>query len=115
MADRSVNDTFAMVLGAVLLIVGLLGLFTNSILGIFNVNTLQSVLHIIAGSAIYFGYKGMGKNANTVIGVIALVVGILGVAMPALMTHLLNININITYLHFVIAVVSLGIAYGLKE
>ena len=112
---KSVNDWFAIVLGAVLLIVGILGFTTQSILGLFGVNTLQSVLHVIAGLAIYFGYKGQGRDANKVIGVIALVVGLLWFVVPQLLTSLLYINDNISYLHLVIGVVSLGIAFLVKE
>lgn len=112
---KTVNDIYAIILGAVLLIVGVLGLFTTSILGIFSVNILQSILHIIAGSLIYFGNKGGGKKANQILGIIALIVGLLWFVVPGLLTAIFNINANISYLHLVIGVVSLAIGYGLKE
>ncbi len=116
MGKMSLNDTYAMVLGAVLLLVGILGFVTASpLLGLFGVNALQSVLHIIAGSAIYFGMKGMGRGANMVIGWIAAIVAILYFVTPGLVMSLLNINAQITYLHIAIAVISLGLAYGMKE
>jgi hypothetical protein len=112
----TVNDTYAMILGLVLLVVGILGFVMPSpLLGLFGVNALQSVLHIIAGAAIYFGYKGMGRGANQVIGVIAAIVGVLYFVVPQLLMDLLAINAEVSYLHLVIAVVSLGLAYGVKD
>lgn len=112
----TINDTFAMILGLVLLLVGILGfVMASPLLGLFAVNTFQSVLHLIAGLGLYFGYKNMGRGANQVIGVIALVVGLLWFVVPSLLTQLLNINDSISYLHLAIGAVSLGIAYGVKD
>lgn len=115
MGKMSMNDTYAMVMGAVLGLVGLLGLAGSPILGLFGVNMLQNVIHLVGATGIYFGKNGQGKQYNLVLGVIALVVAILGFAAPQLMADLLNINTSITYLHVAIAVVSLGVSYGMKE
>ncbi len=112
--NKGVNDTFAMVIGAVLLLVGIWGLFTNNIL-FFTVNMLQSVVHIVGGLGIYYGMQGQGKNFNKGLGVIAAVVAVLGFVTPDLMANLLNINMAITWLHVAIAVVSLGLGFGMKD
>ena len=116
MGKMGVNDTYATVIGAVLGLVGLLGFAMPSpLLGLFGVNMLQSVIHLVGATGIYFGKMGQGRQYNMVLGVIALVVAILGFVVPDLMLSLLNINQTITYLHVAIAVVSLGVYYGVKE
>src|SRR3989338_7989733 len=64
-----VHKTYSLVLGIVLGIVGLWGFFSSSILGLFGVNALQSVLHLIAaGFGIYVGVKGEGHQYTMIIG-----------------------------------------------
>ncbi len=117
----NVQKTYALILGIVLLIVGIWGFFVGDeqkILGIFGVNTSQNVLHLIAGAfGVYAGTKGKGKGYNSTIGWIALVVGILGF-IPTINDYLadfLSINTEISILHVVIGVVSLGVNYMVKE
>ncbi len=111
------QKTFALVLGIVLLLVGIWGLFLGAdggeILGI-GVNIPQSVLHVIAGIfGIYVGTKGMGPGYNSSIGWIGIVLAVLGFvpATAKLLDTLLNINMATTYLHLVIGVVALGVYY----
>ena len=114
----NVQKTYALVLGIVLLLVGLWGFFTNSILGIFGVNALQSVLHLIAAAfGIWQGTKGDGKTYNTWLGWIGVVLGVLGFVpgVSGLLASLFNINSGISWLHIVIGIVSLGVAYGVKS
>ncbi len=113
---KGLNDTYAMVIGAVLLLVGILGfLMPSPLLGLFGVNALQNVVHIIGGLGLYYGNMGMGKQYNQALGVIAAIVAVLGFVAADLMASLLNINMTITWLHVAIAVVSLGISFGMKE
>ena len=114
----SVQKTYALVLGLVLAIVGIWGFFTSSILGIFGVNVLQSVLHLIAAAlGIYAGTQGDGMTYNSVLGWIAIVLGVLGLipGVSGLLLSLLNINTAITVLHLAIGAVSLGVYYGVSE
>jgi len=113
-----VQKTYALVLGVVLAIVGVWGLFSDMILGIFGVNMLQSVLHLIAAAfGLYVGTKGEGPGYNMVLGWIAIVLAVLGFIPGAsgLLASLLNINMATTVLHLAIGVVSLGVTYGVKE
>lgn len=119
-----VQKTFALVVGLVLLIIGLWGLFigTGNLWGAFGVNVLQSILHIIAGVfGVYVGTKGEGPGFNASIGWIGVVLGVLGF-IPAighssgdLLNSLLNINPAITWLHLVVGVVALVVYYGAKK
>lgn len=111
----STQKTFALVLGIVLLIVGIWGFFDSSLLGIFGVNSPQSVLHVIAGLfGVYVGTKGEGSGYNSSIGWIGIVLAVLGFipATADLLMNLLNVNMPTTVLHLVIGLVSLGVYYS---
>ena len=113
-----VHKTYALILGIVLGIVGLWGFFSSSILGLFGVNALQSVLHLIAGGfGIYAGTKGEGHQYTMVIGWIAIILGVLGFIPGAsgLLLSLFNVNSATSVLHLAIGVVSLGLLYGVKK
>lgn len=113
-----VQKTYATVVGVVLLLVGLLGFVQNPILGLFGVNMLQNVLHLVGGAlGLWLGMKGNAKTFNMWFGIVALVVGVLGFVpgVAGLLTSLLNINTEISVLHIVLGVVSLGVVYGLKQ
>lgn len=112
-----VQKTYGTVIGAVLLLVGLLGFFNNPILGLFGVNTAQNMLHIVGGLlGIWLATKGSGVSYNKWLGIIAAVVAVLGFipVTAGLLLSLLGVNMAITVLHTGIAVVSLGVAYGVK-
>ncbi len=113
-----VQKTYALILGIVLGLVGVWGFFTESILNIFGVNVLQSILHVIAGIfGIYVGTKGMGRGFNSTIGWLGIILGVLGFipGISDLLMSLLNINMATTWLHLAIGVVSLAVTYGVKE
>ena len=118
-----IQKTYAVVIGVVLVLVGILGFVPNPLVGsadkaIFGVNTAQNLLHIVGGAVIvWFGSKGSAKTTNVVVGVISGVVGILGFVpgADALLASIFGINTAISVLHILIGVVSLGVAYGIKE
>ncbi|MEK6918918.1 MAG: DUF4383 domain-containing protein [Nanoarchaeota archaeon] len=115
---NNTQKTFALILGIVLLLVGIWGFFTTSILGIFGVNMIQSVIHVIVGLlGIYAGTKGMGYGYNMAVGWGGIVLGILGFVpgVDSLLMSLLNINTAITVLHLVIGVVCLAVYYGVSK
>ena len=113
----STQKIFALVLGVVLLLVGILGFIGNPLVGdagYFTTNTTQDILHIIAGLiGIWVGTMGSGPGFNISLGWIALVLGAIGFIPGAkeLLLQYLNINTNITILHVVIGIVTLGVYY----
>ena len=113
-----VQKIFAMVIGAVLVLLGLVGFVNNPVIGMFSVNTAQDVLHLVGGGlGLWLATKGSAKGFNQWLGYIALVVGILGFVPGAsdLLASIFNINKAITYLHIAVGVVALGVAYGVKS
>ena len=115
---ESVQKMYAMVIGVVLLLVGLIGFVNAPILGIFGVNSAQNILHLVGGAlGLYIASKGGAKGFNQWLGIIAAVVAVLGFIpiTATLLDTLLAINFATTVLHAGIAIVSLGVAYGAKE
>ena len=114
-----VQKTYAMVIGAVLVLLGLVGFVYNPILGLFRVNLAQDLLHLVGGALIlWLAMKGSAKPTNMWVGIIALVVGLLWFAEGldgGLLNLIFAINAAISYLHIAVGVVSLGVAYGVKE
>jgi len=114
-----VQKTYAMVIGAVLVLLGLVGFVQAPVLGIFGVNIWQNLLHLVGGALIlWLAMKGSAKPTNMWTGIVALVVGILWFAEGLdgdLLNTIFGINAAISYLHIAVGVVSLGVTYGVKE
>lgn len=112
-----VQKNFALIVGIVLAIIGIWGLFATSILGI-GVNVAQSILHLIAAAfGIYVGTKGEGPGYNQTIGWIGVALGVLGF-IPVVkdqLLSLLNINMATTWLHLIVGVVALIVVYTAKK
>ena len=112
-----VQKTFALILGIVLVLVGILGFIGNPLVGdtgYFGTNTVQDVLHIIAGAfGIYVGTKGKGPGYNKTLGWIGIVLGILGFipGVSGLLATYLNINAQISVLHIVLGVLFAAVGY----
>ena len=112
-----IQKTFALILGIVLLLVGILGFISNPIVGekgFFKTNMAQNVLHIIAGLfGLYVGTMGKGPGYNLVLGWIGIALGVLGFipVVDEMLLDYLNINLNITILHLVLGVLFLLVYY----
>jgi hypothetical protein len=117
--------TLANVFGVVLLLVGILGFIpgiTTSdqmLLGIFHVNALHNIVHLVSGAAGLWAAKSGMKSAKMyfqVFGVIYALVAVLGfVYGDEAILGLVTNNTADTWLHVVIAVVSLYLGFGKKE
>lgn len=100
---RTPAQLFALAIGAVYLLVGLLGLFvTDNFAGgqaddkliLFRVNHLHNIVHLALGG-IWLAAStraDLARTANLGLGLVLLLVAALGFAMPNLMTDLLNIG-----------------------
>ena len=90
----SPNRIVGVLFGAVYLLVGLLGFFwtqgvpfagpgdgTNAIFGLFEVNPLHNVAHLLIGAALVIAGSGTAasaRSANTTVGALYLLLGIVG-------------------------------------
>ena len=113
---NAIQATYAKILGAVLLLVGLIGFVW---LPVFGTNTLHNLVHILSGIlGLVAGFAMMGKNAkmfNVGFGFIYLIVAIVGFASVGFFVDLLALNTPDNILHVLIAIVSLGVGFGAKD
>ena len=105
---------FAIVFGAVYVLVGILGFILPSpLLGLFGVNVLHNIVHLAVGGlwlgAAFGGILGAdsSRKASQIIGVVYLLVAILGFVLPDLMNQLLVINTADNFLHLGTAALAL--------
>jgi hypothetical protein len=102
-------------LGVVLTLVGLLGFVNNPVIGLFPVNLLHNLVHLLTGVlAIAFGLRGevAARTFSKVFGIVYLLVGILGLLAPGLMMSLLVIDSADNVLHFVLALAFLFLGFS---
>ena len=127
MADSNYNKLVAQILGAVLVLVGVLGFaLPNPLLGLFGVNLLHNLVHLLTGGVLLAAaFMDGGRNArlvNIILGVVYLlvaVVGFLGIdAINALVGNASTdpgVALADPALHLLLAVVLLGVAFTMKE
>jgi hypothetical protein len=110
----------AIVIGIVFVLVGLLGFVNNPVLGLFQVNPLHNLIHIISGVVLLAGaFSSLGSSmALKIIGVVYALVAILGffaVNADGMLLGLIPVNSADQWLHVVLAVVILVAAFGLPD
>ena len=122
-SSRTINQTVALVFGAVYTLVAIIGFFVaetfaetddNAILGIFEVNHLHNIVHLLIGIALIAASKAhaSARGANLAIGATYLLVGILGLFILDTEANILALNSADNVLHLVSALVLLGVALG---
>jgi uncharacterized membrane protein YfcA len=119
----SPNRIVATIFGAVYLLVGLLGFFVTSgvgfvathgglLLGIFEVNPLHNVAHLIIGAALLIaGLTSViaAKTVDIVIGAAYLLLGIVGFFIASTPANVLALNTPDHFLHLASALVLLAV------
>ena len=122
----SPNRLVATIFGAVYLLVGLLGFaFTGGvgfvatkgglILGIFEVNPLHNIAHLLIGAALLIAgltRLAAAKAVNTTVGAVYLLLGIVGFFLVGTGANILALNTPDHFLHLVSAIVLLGVGLG---
>lgn len=116
LAETNYNRLVAQVLGAVLVLVGLIGFVNDPVLGVFDVNVLHNVVHLLSGGVLLAAaFMDGGRNArltNMVLGVVYLVVAAATWIGP--LQDLFALNMADAGLHALIAIVLLGVAFAMK-
>ena len=111
----------AIIIGIVFLAVGILGFIPNPLVsadGLFAVNTVHNLVHIVSGLVLLAGaYSALGSaNGLRIIGVIYGLVAILGLILgPGMLLGLVHINAADNWLHVLLAVVILGAGFLLPD
>ncbi|RAN73274.1 hypothetical protein B5P43_31255 [Bacillus sp. SRB_336] len=122
----SPNRLLATIFGAVYLLVGLVGFFVTSGIGffategrnliIFEVNPLHNVIHLAIGAALLMAGLGSvtaAKTANSTVGAVYLLVGIVGLFLTTSALNIIALNGADNVLHLASALVLLAV--GLSQ
>jgi len=122
---RSINQLVATVFGAVYVLVGILGFFVHSdgfaattggkLLGLFEVNPLHNIAHILIGGVLIAAGRGTlaaARSVNTTIGGAYLLLGVLGLFILGNKVNILALNAADNGLHFASALVLLAVFLG---
>lgn len=124
--SKSPNRIVATAFGAVYLVVGLLGFLVTGgvaflatqgglLLGIFAVNPLHNVAHLLIGAALVIaGMSGVApaKGTNLTIGAVYLLLGVVGFFLVGTALNILALNTADHFLHLASAIVLLGVGIG---
>ena len=126
--SKSPNRLLGVIFGVVYLLVGVLGFFITSgtgfvsttgpkLLGLFAVNPLHNVAHLLIGAVVLIAAISgarAAKGVNTTIGAVYLVLGIVGlfIANGDNPLNILALNSADNVLHFGTAVVLLAVGLG---
>lgn len=121
--SSSPNRIVATIFGAVYLLVGLLGFAVTGgvgfiategglLLGIFEVNPLHNVAHLLIGAALLvtglISVKA-AKTTNITIGAVYLLLGVVGFFLVGTALNILALNTFDHFLHLASAIVLLGV------
>ena len=123
---QSPNRLLAMVVGAIYLVLGGLGFVASAghaffgtkggmLLGVFEVNAFQNIVHILFGAALLMAGTSpvrAAKTVNTVVGTACLVLGIVGLYLVDGPANVFALNAPDQTLHLATAVVLLAAGLG---
>ncbi len=125
---QSPNRLVATIFGAVYLLVGVLGLFVAGgnfvgqegglLLGVFQVNHLHNIAHLLIGVVLLAaGLRNTraAKAANTAVGAVYLLLGIVGFFIVDTALNILALNTADHWLHLASAIVLLGVGLALDR
>lgn len=102
------SKKLAKILGIVFILVGVLGFINNPILGVFEVDTMHNIVHILLGAILVWGSKGNASKVLKIVAVVYLLVAILGFVMvpeSGKLLGLVHVNAADNWLHLILAVV----------
>lgn len=104
--------TLAMIFGVVVVALGIIGFFNNPIFGMFEVDAIHNIIHIILGVVLIAGARNSDSKAASMsmrtVGYITLIVAVLGmifVPVSGKLFGLVTMNAAGNWLHLVLAVI----------
>jgi len=125
----SPNRLIGVIFGAVYIVVGALGFAVTGgvsflatqggmLLGIFMVNPLHNVAHLLIGAALLVAglvSTRAAKGTNTVVGAAYLLLGILGFFLVGTAANILALNTFDHFLHLASALLLLAVGIGVER
>lgn len=116
--------TWGWIFGAVFTVIGILGFVPGAVtpdgllLGIFSVDPMHNIVHLLTGIIAIVAVWGAGSYARMyfkVFGVIYTLVTIVGFVQGDSVLGLMTVNMADNALHLVVALVALWLGFGMKE
>jgi O-antigen/teichoic acid export membrane protein len=109
------QKTWAIVLGIILLLVGIIGFFTTEVFGLFPVNGLHNVVHLLTGALFLWAglsdMRGFATGTNKWVGVVYILVAIIGFLVGLSFLNVSAGNDPDNWLHLVIGVGSAAVGW----
>lgn len=103
------------VVGGVFVVVGLLGFVNDPVLGIFEVDPVHNLIHLVTGAALLFAaMKGgsMGAMLVKIFAVVYALVAVAGFALPGdTLLGLIEVNLADHVLHVAVAAVLIWVGF----
>lgn len=125
--EKSTNQKVALVFGAIYVLVGILGFFftdqfvgedtKDTLLGIFGVNHLHNIVHLLIGVALIGASRAghsAARSANMTIGAVYLLLGVIGWFFKG-DANFLNLNAADHLLHLASGAVLFAVSRGVGE
>lgn len=111
------------IFAVVFLLVGILGFVPGitsdgHLLGIFQVDTLHNIIHLVSGLVFLYAATagaGMARTVFKVFGVVYALVAVIGLVQGDTVLGLIGTNMADHVLHVVLAVVILYVGFGMKD
>jgi uncharacterized membrane protein HdeD (DUF308 family) len=100
------------IIGIIVTLAGIVGFFSESILGMLDTSTIQNIVYIVLGLLLLMAVKKGKALLTKIIGIIFAVLGILGLIMSSenVLAIVQNTNTG-NYFHLVIGVILIIIAF----
>ncbi len=112
------QKTILTILGVVFLAIGVLGFVNNPLLGVFEVDALHNIIHLLSGVlalvAVSMGAGAM-KTFSRIFGIVYGLVAVIGFVSGDNVLGLIMVNGADNVLHLVLAVIFLYLGFGHKE
>lgn len=107
------------IFGLIIFLLGVAGLVLGDgpLLGLFNIELVEDIVHLVTGAILlYVGFgqrdEGLARTVVGALGVVYLLVGIIGFVVPTLFGLLpLGYHLADNLLHLVLGVIFLAVAY----
>jgi multisubunit Na+/H+ antiporter MnhG subunit len=125
---RSLNQTLALTFGAVYALVGVIGFFVSSadgfagddggkLLGIFGVNGLHNIVHLLIGVALVLASRthAAARSTNLTIGAVYVLLAVLGPFINNTALDIVALNGPDHVLHALSGVLLVGVAVAMDK
>ncbi len=121
----NIQKTVALIAGVAFLLIGILGFVpafapNGALLGIFAVNPLHSIVHLLFGVlGLAAAFTGWPRLYNRAGGIVYLLLGVLGffpgIMMGGMMLGMVSINLADNFLHLILGAVLAAVGFLLAD